>query len=253
MSSNPNFNNFGLSGNKGIGLPSQAIQDLTAFQPRIIGDGVARYSGHDGYGLAIRFFIFPKYNKAKSKAAGCELFDPIEMLETFIDRKTRCAEMVTDKIRHKFPDEYKRFQEGREAPGTPLDRWGVIPSHEVLTFAKDGIFTVEQLAIQDTDRIRHRYPASFFEYFTRAQQAMAAKSGLVEVEKNAAAMVELQRAYAALEAKVILLQRENSAPKGKKAAKVVAAPVKGKRGRPRKVGNVEIPDELTNIEEDNEQ
>lgn len=211
------------------GLPEGA--DLAALQGRVatpLGNGVTNYSGHDQYGLAFRFFVYDNYNQLKSKAAKCELFDQVEMIEIFVDKKTRLHKMVTDKIRYRYPEEYKRFREGREAPGTPLDKWGVIPSNEIQTLVKDGIFTVEQFALQSADKVQGRYPAVFFEHFERAQQFVASKTGNVQVEKVASELIELQRGYAALQAQLaemaaekeqILATKSGKAAPKKKAAK----------------------------------
>lgn len=211
------------------GLPEGA--DIAALQARVatpLGNGVSNYSGHDQFGLAFRFFIFDNYNPLKSKAAKCELFDQVEMIEIFVDKKTRLHKMVTDKIRYRYPEEYKRFKEGREAPGTPLDKWGVIPSNEIQTLIKDGIFTVEQFAMQSADKVQGRYPPVFFEHFERAQQFIASKTGNVQVEKVANELIELQRGYAALQAQLaemaaereeILASKAKVAPKKKPAVK----------------------------------
>lgn len=200
-------------------LPPDAAADLAKFQSRSVGNGVERhdYSGHDAKGLAFRFFIFDSYNKIKSEAtktslnpSGIEIYDPIEMREVFIDKKTRLHEMVTDRMRYRFPDEYRRFKDGLEAPGTPLTKWGVMPSNEIQTLVRDGIFSVEQLAMQPADKVQHRYPHQFFGYFTRAQQFVAAKSGKYEVEKNVEALVELQKNYALLQSQMASLMEQNS-------------------------------------------
>jgi hypothetical protein len=211
-------------------LPADAnISELEKRQSIQVVDGVTRYSGHDAYGLGFRFFVFDNYNEAKSKAARCELFDPLEMIEVFIDRKTRLHKRVDDKIRHKYAEEYRRFKEGLEAPGTPLHKWGVMPSHEIQTLVKDGIFTVEQFAIQAADKVQGRYPAVFFEHFTRAQQFVASKTGVVDAAAMADKMVELQKQYAEMQAQLLALSEEN---------KILASgskPKKTSRGRPKKI------------------
>ncbi len=201
-----------------FGLPADV--DLQELQNRIArsnGNGVSLYSGHDSFGLAYRFFIFDEYNQAKSKAAGIELFDQVEMMEVFVDKKTRLHIKVDDRIRYKYPEEYARFKQNREAPGTPLDKWGVMPSNEVATLVKDGIFTVEQFALQPVDKVQGRYPASFYEHFERAQQFVAAKTGKVEADKMAQKMIDLQRAYSELESKLqSLIVSAEEAPEPKK-------------------------------------
>ena len=165
--------------------------------------------------------------KTPLNPSGIEIFDQVEMREVFVDKKTRLHELVTDKIRHRYPEEYRRFTEGKEAPGTPLDKWGVIPSNEIQTLVKDGVFSVEQLALLDADKVQHRYPRQFFDYFTRAQQFVAAKSGRFEVEKNAEALVELQKNYALLQQQLASLMEERddllTKKKGGRPKKIVTA------------------------------
>ena len=226
-------------------LPPQAQADFEKIKSSSLSsNGVDRhYSGHDGHGLAFRFFIYDRYNKMKSEAtktpinpSGIEMFDQVEMREVFVDKKTRLHELVTDRIRQMFPEEYRRFKDGLDAPGLPLSKWGVIPSNEVATLNKMNIFTVEQLAVQSADKIQSTLPRNFFEHFTRAQQHIAAKTGNVEVEKQAEALVEMQKAYAKLEQRLISLEEEKIALLQATLTKT-AAPDSAKkgRGRPKKV------------------
>jgi hypothetical protein len=223
-------------------LPPQAQADFEKVKTSALSNnGVERhYSGHDGYGLGFRFFIFDRYNKMKSEAtkttgnpSGIEIFDQIEMQEVFVDKKTRLHKIVNDRIRNKFPEEYRRFKDGLDAPGLSLSKWGVIPSNEVATLNKAGIFTVEQLAVQNADKIQSNFPRVFFEHFTRAQQHVAAKSGNVEVQKQAEAMVEMQKAYAQLEQRLISLEEEKMALLKATLNKTEAPKPSEKRGRGR--------------------
>lgn len=228
-------------------LPPQAQADFEKIKSSpLSSNGVERhYSGHDGHGLAFRFFVFDRYNKMKSEAtktpsnpSGVEIFDPVEMQEVFVDKKTRLHKIVNDRIRSRYPEEYRRFKDGLEAPGLSLAKWGVIPSHEVATLNKAGIFTVEQLAIQNADKIQSNFPRGFFEYFTRAQQHIAAKTGNAEVEKQAEALVEMQKAYAQLERRLLSLEEEKQALLQATLVKnkVESAPTQKRgRGRPPKI------------------
>lgn len=228
-------------------LPIEAQKDFERIKSApLSNNGVERhYSGHDGYGLAFRFFIFDRYNKQKSEQtktpanpSGIEIFDQVEMREVFVDKKTRLHEIVTDRIRAKFPEEYRRFKQGLEAPGLSLSKWGVVPSNEVATLNKFGIFTVEQLAVQSADKIQSTFPAAYFEHFTRAQQHVAAKSGNFEIEKQAEKLVEMQKAYAQLEQRLLSLEDEKRTLMEvalKKQAQVSTSTEKRGRGRPKKI------------------
>lgn len=220
-------------------LPPDAQEDFAKLSTKAVDSFGAvnrHYSGHTDKGLAFRFFINDKYNKQKSEATktplnpyGVEIFDQVEMIEIFVDRKTRLHLKVDDKIKYKYAEEYKRFRDGQEAPGTSLAKWGVVPSNEVATFAKAGIFSVEQLALKSADMIQGKFPKQFFEHFVRAQQFVAAKSGRVEVEKQAEAMVELQKNYARLETELRRMQQE------REIILDTAPTLKKGRGRPKKI------------------
>lgn len=220
-------------------LPVDAQVDFAKMQSKALnGNGVDRhYSGHDNAGLAFRFFVFDEYNQLKSEATktpsnpyGVQIHDPLEMIEIFIDKKTRCHEKVTDQVRWQYPEEYRRFKDGLEAPGTPLSKWGVVPSHEVATLAKAGIFTVEQLALQNADKIQNAFPKVFFDHFVRAQQFVAAKSGNVHLEETADKLVELQRNYAKMEQRLILMEAErDSILAGSQAREVSKKKVRAKK------------------------
>lgn len=226
-------------------LPQQAQADFEKLKSSALSsNGVERhYSGHDGHGLGFRFFIFDRYNKMKSEAtktpanpSGIEMFDQIEMREVFVDKKTRLHQIVNDKIRNRYPEEYRRFKDGLDAPGLSLSKWGVVPSNEVATLNKAGIWTVEQLAVQNADKIQSNFPRVFFDHFTRAQQHVAAKTGNVEVEKQAEALVEMQKRYAQLEQRLISLEEEKVALLQATLAKTQAEPeAKRGRGRPKKI------------------
>jgi hypothetical protein len=219
-----------------FGLPAEAAADLPALQSRVaVSQGRAgvsmHYSGHDAHGLGFRFFVHEVYNKIKSEAtksranpAGIEIFDPVECREIFVDRMTRAIEIVTNKTKQRFPDEYARFVEQREAPGTPLDKWGIMPSNEYMTLLKDGIFTVEQFALQSSDKVQGRYPPAFYDYFIRAQQFVAAKTGHVEVKEMADNMAKLQRDYAQLQEQMAALMSAQPKAKGKSKGKSKAKP-----------------------------
>lgn len=216
-------------------LPPDAVKDFEKMQTKSLGNGVDRiYSGHDQFGLAFRFFIFDEYNALTSKLANMEMFDRTEMKETFVDKKTRLHEKVTNAMRVKHPEEYRRFKEGLDAPGTPLRQWGVIPSNECRTLEAAGIFTVEQLSLKNADYVQSAFPAAYFEYFTRAQQHVARMSGVAQVEQNTELLVQLQKELALMKHEHSLLRDENQ----KLAAIVVTGkePAKSKKTWSRKKG-----------------
>lgn len=220
----------GVTKRLGIPLPAMA-EDIPELQARV-NKGVSRgngvnmhYSGHDNYGLAFRFFIHNEKNEAASKLAKCELFDQVFCREVFVDKKTKVVQRVTQKIKDTWPDEWAAFEERKEAPGTPLDRWNHMPSNEILTLIKDGIYTVEQFAHQPSDKIK-KYPPKFREHFEAAQQFVAAKSGLPAAKEMADKFIALERDYLQLQEQVAFLTAQSKQKGGvkKPGAKKSKAP-----------------------------
>lgn len=102
--------------------------------------------------LAVRFFLYPKKNEAKSKAAERPIFEDVEYIEIMQpgnkDSIVRRPATAMDKDR--FPEHYKMWKartgEEEQIVGTRLTDWAGITrgQAEELSFFK--IKTVEQLA-----------------------------------------------------------------------------------------------------------
>lgn len=227
---------------KRMGIPMPAMaEDLPELQARV-NKGVSRgngvnihYSGHDDYGLAFRFFIHDEKNDAASKLAKCEMFDQIECREVFVDKKTKVVQRITQKIKDKWPEEYEAFQNRREAPGTPLDKWGVMKSNEILTLVNLGIYTVEQFSMQPGDKIK-KLPQNFRDHFESAQQFVARKSGLPAAKEMADKFLALEKAYQKQQEEIAFLTAQAKQKTGKPKAK--KAPVREKKSE----GGIIIPE-----------
>lgn len=226
-------------------LPPGAAEAIKAkgMTPREIDDGVSRFmSGHDK-GVAYRFFIAPSYNKIKSQLARYEVFDNIEMIQWFVDRRTQPTEIVKflpeellefDKdgecVGGDYAEAYMAFKEGKAAPGLALSKWGVLSEGEVASLVAAKIFTVEQFAAQDRKKIEGTYPSQFIEAYERANQYVNGKerreTDRATVDKMAELALQNERNETRirdLQAKLeVLLDskvQEAAAPKAKKGAK----------------------------------
>lgn len=151
-----------------------------------ISDGVQTISGHNEHGVGYRFFIHEIYNDTKSKQLGYEKYDEIEMIEWLLDKNNKPVERVRllaqdypgllrlndegEAIGGQYASAYNRFKEGRDAPGLSLERWGVPSTAQIKTFASLGVFTVEQLAMQDRQKMLTKFggDSEFFRVFERS-------------------------------------------------------------------------------------
>lgn len=180
--------------------------------------GVSRFmSGHDA-GIPYRFFKHTEFNELKSKLVKYKVFDEILMIEWLVDDRVKPTARVTElpiellefetdieytdiKDRHgnviktdlvgrvvyleaiggKYLSAFQRFQEGLEAPGMPLSKWGVLADHEVASLAADGVHSIEQFASISRNRVASRYSPSIIKAFEQAvyeAQANQSRAGV---------------------------------------------------------------------------
>lgn len=105
--------------------------------------------------LAVRFFIKPVRNEAKSNEANRPIFDEVEYVEILTPgakNQVFCGP-VRQSDRERFEPIYKRFKERGESiqEGTPLSEWSHISNGIAEELKHFKCFTVEQLAaLSDT-------------------------------------------------------------------------------------------------------
>jgi hypothetical protein len=204
MSLNGILDNFILPEGAAEAIAKQNLQSVQ------IEDGVTRLSGHDK-GMAFRFFIHPEYQEVESKKKGYEVYKEVEMIEWLVDKNTKPTERVNllpdgllakdirgNFVGGRYLEAYKRFKEGRKAPGLPLNKWGILSDSEVATLAHNNIFTVEQLAEQDRAVIASKFPQSYLEALDRAVTFVGSKQFVKDNEQNAKKMAELEEQNKAL-------------------------------------------------------
>lgn len=190
-------------------MPEVAQEEITrrGVTTVSIGDGVNRLAiaGHN-QGVAFYFDNVKIYNPTKSDEKGYEVFDFMETCFHIIDRKNISTMPVImapkellsfnrdgDCVGGKYRDAYLRWKQGRSEPGFSIRKWEVLSDSEVATLEAEGIFTVEQYASYPRDRITARYPESFIQAHTRAQQWVAGKELREKAGEQAEQMKVLEK------------------------------------------------------------
>lgn len=237
-------------------FPPEALEDfqrLGLTQKRINQGGggfVSEFqlSGHDR-GLGFRFLKVAVENSMLSQEADMEINDEIEMIEWFKSKKEKPVERVhmlpeallkfrkvkneQNQMVTKFPleciggaykDDYLRWKAGEESLGLELSRWNKVTIGQVRTLQSEGIFTVEQFANMDEDRVVGRFPKGLVQAYRNAINFVKSQSNLEVVKDNAAEILHLKQAESRLRNELEALKRqleESASDKkpSKKAAK----------------------------------
>lgn len=190
-------------------------------------------SGHDK-GISYRFFLTPVKMEAASEEFDMELNKEVEMIEWNVTKKHRPVErvhMLPDQLLKfrkekcpngtmltKFPLEcvggalkeaYMRFREGKGALGLPLSQWNKCNQAQAATLVSEGIHTVEQLAARPRDSL-DRFPNEFKKLFEEAVHWVNAQTPMVDIQKNAEAMMELKQILARLSDENQVLREQNA-------------------------------------------
>lgn len=180
-------------------------------QSQSLGNGVDFFSGHDG-GVSFRFLTIAERNEVLSKKLGYAKFDPVELIQWFVDSKmkptARLTELpeellsfdpITKEVQGgKYLSEYRNFKQGLSAPGLALSQWGELDQCDLETLVNSGIFSVEQLAAQPDDKI-NRFHDTIKEAFEKAAQFVNGKQNRVESEKIALELLEVTQKNSKLE------------------------------------------------------
>jgi len=251
MNLNDVIENFALPGVAADQLRAQAanIKEVT------LDDGVSMMSGHDR-GVAYRFYTHTVLNDKKSKLVKYKHYDEVDMIEWLVDRRSKPTEIAlrhfTDPsdptktiYRSELPEEllsfdedgncigglykeaYDRFKSGRNAPGIPLSKWGVLSDSMVATLASAGIFSVEQLASQPRSKIEGKYPEEILNAFEQAIIWETSKDTRAVASKQSEEILRLSdevkhrdRRMAELEAQVKALSLATKKKPGRKPKNV---------------------------------
>jgi len=207
-------------------LPDVAVQDLQRreFNTQDLSPGVSVLSSGHHNGVSYRFFIHEERNSIKSEITGFPHYDKLEMVEWYVDDKTRPTEQVRflpkellrfDRfdgscIGGLYKEAYDRFKAGIDAPGMPLRRWNVIDEGAVRSLEELGIFTVEQLAAQPRNKIESRFPANFRTYFQQAIEFVNGKDTREQTSKQAEQLLDVLKQNSELTAQMESLREQLS-------------------------------------------
>ena len=199
-------------------------------------------SGHDR-GLGYRFFILAEKNLMKSEAADMEINDEVEMVEWYKSKKEKPVERVRflpqqllkfnkagEVTGGLYKENYLRWKQGLGTEGLPLARWERATVGQVKTLESEGIFTVQQLAATDRQRVEGRFPKELVKLFHDAVHFVNAQAPMENIKGHTEEVLSLKQensklkdALTTLTEKVEQLANGKSAPKAKQ------------RGRPKKV------------------
>jgi len=106
-------------------------------------------------GANVRFKLEAIPDEAQSRIAGRPIYKDVEMIEIRFPGQAAMVFQAEDKHRRYYPEEYKAFKAGQEAPvkGLPLEQWAM-PTKAIIENLKTlGFRTVEQLADAKDDVI----------------------------------------------------------------------------------------------------
>lgn len=176
--------------------------------------------------------IFPIFKtqavevKAKSAEEGRPIFEDREFVEIHIagDNKSIVVHPVRDEHKERWPEQYKAFKEGKEAPmeGTPLAEWPILTASKVAELHSMKIKTVEQLA-EIKDSTINRLGMGARELVKQAQAFLDVSADVAAAQKYAAANEQLENEVAMLKQQIKELSDQITDQKKSKKGEGVAA------------------------------
>lgn len=167
-----------------------------------------------GAGIFPRFYLRAKENPGKTKSAGRPIFEDIEYVEITIagDKQTQIDRKVTNEDKARWPDHYKAFQDGLEAPveGTPLQEWPVITESKRKELLALHIKTVEALA-QLNDNGINRLGMGGRELVKKAQAFVEQAEGMAPINNLIEENEQLTEQLAAQQSQIDDLMKKMAA------------------------------------------
>ena len=102
-------------------------------------------------GLFVIFHHETRKDEEASEEAGKPIYKAVPYIEIIApgNDKERINRRVKEEDKRRFPNEWRAFEEGREAPdfnGMPVTEWPQVDRAIARTLHESNIFTVEQLA-----------------------------------------------------------------------------------------------------------
>jgi hypothetical protein len=170
-------------------------------------------------GLIVRFYLEPVHMVAQSEKEGRPIFEDRIFVETIPigDNKTIEVHEATEHDKRRFPDEYKRFQDGESDThaGTPLKEWPYMRPSQIKMLNYLNIFTVEHLAQCGDDALQRMGPGAreivkqAIAYLDRAKDSASTMKYALENERMKNQISDLQETVR----KLVATQPDAPAPK----------------------------------------
>lgn len=143
-----------------------------------------------------RFYMEPFKNEAKSAAMGQPVFEEREMVEILIpgDRLTVVSRIVGEEQRRRWPEHYKAFKAGLEAPldGTPVEQLPGITAARVEELRFAHVRSIETLANLTDAQLAKAVSMGGQTLREQAKRWLEAAAGAAPAEKLAAENAELK-------------------------------------------------------------
>ena len=166
-------------------------------------------------GVFPNFFMRIILDPVQTREQGRDVHKEIEWVDLFIvgDKFTKPSRKVSEDDKRRWPDEYKAFKEGSDAPlnGTSITEWSVLSRSRAADLKSMHIRTVEDLASLDDSAIQ-RIGMGAREMVGKAQKFISAQDDNADLRQQNA---ELMKRIEALEAKT---KKPKKTKKDKEAA-----------------------------------
>jgi hypothetical protein len=155
-------------------------------------------------GITPLFFVQPIKNPSKTQDAGRPIFDNTECVTLLVagDQYNQITIPVDGKIKERFPDQYQKWRDRKEAmtiSGTPIKQWPLIGPAQIAEFEAIKIFSVEALA---------NIPDSSLQKVQGLREWKAKAAAWLESSKDGAAIARYAEENVALKDSVSAMQRQ---------------------------------------------
>lgn len=186
--------------------------------------------------LMVRFYLMEQLNEARTREAGMNKYDDMEMVEIIIPgNRDNCIRRASDQDKHRFRRQYEAFlNSGAEKlEGTPLSHFPFISPGERKELEYCNIYTGEGLVgLQDIyiDKI----PMDVRPLIQKVKAFMAHA-------KDASVSVQYAAENAELKNQMALLQEQMSQILKMKEPQADVEAAAPKRGRPWKTTDIQTP------------
>jgi hypothetical protein len=173
--------------------------------------------------VAVAFGMFPQVDKAKSDAAGHDVYVEKEYVRILIpgDKTSDVLQPSNDTYRRRFPKAYEAFKArtngGSGVSGMPIEQWAPVSRSVAMTLRAAHIPTVETLAEVHEGLIDRLPIAAPRELREKARAWLAQARDGAETARKAAENKALRDQIAAMEARMAAMEEEATKKRGRRA------------------------------------